>query len=250
MNKLLSQDSNEFEAIWDKIKPQIYRICLRQMNDINDADDVFQETAIRIWRGISSFRHDSSVLTWAISITNREVDRALRKKINRINNNSILVSNSENESDEDWKSEQKVKSSVENYNWVNSIVELGKHTKTINDLEYKVVKAKLIYPQKQWQDISKLINASASRCAVEHSRAIPKLCVLLFIHYPEKLGGRKFLGNLLQKQLTADPAFMTAEETAAFKAIVVEESRKYTKAGWRTHLRAACSKMTKLISMP
>lgn len=57
-----------------------------------NADDVLQDTFMRIFRGIDSFKGKSSLLTWMYRIAHNESLRFLQK--NRMSNNTIAINDS------------------------------------------------------------------------------------------------------------------------------------------------------------
>ncbi len=60
----------------------IYRLAFRMTGREADADDLVQETFLRAWRGLGSFRGDSRVRTWLIRILlNAATDRSRRKRM-------------------------------------------------------------------------------------------------------------------------------------------------------------------------
>jgi RNA polymerase sigma-70 factor (ECF subfamily) len=54
--------------LFESLKPQLTSYCYRMLGSIDDADDAVQETYIRVWQGLSSFRKESSYKTWVYRI--------------------------------------------------------------------------------------------------------------------------------------------------------------------------------------
>ena len=58
----------------------VYRLAFRMTGREADAEDLTQETFLRAWRGLRSFRGDSRVRTWLIRILlNAATDRSRRR---------------------------------------------------------------------------------------------------------------------------------------------------------------------------
>ena len=57
-----------YEAI-NHNKERIFRICRGYSNSFEDAQDLFQDVTLNIWRSLSSFRNESHVNTWIYRIT-------------------------------------------------------------------------------------------------------------------------------------------------------------------------------------
>lgn len=57
-----------FRQLMDGYRNQIYLFCLRTVSRREDAEDIAQEVFIRAWKGLESFRGDSSLNTWIYRI--------------------------------------------------------------------------------------------------------------------------------------------------------------------------------------
>lgn len=68
-----------FELIIKKYEQKIYWLIRRQIENHNDADDVMQETFIKIWKGLTNFREDSQLYTWMFRIASNECINFHRK---------------------------------------------------------------------------------------------------------------------------------------------------------------------------
>ena len=73
----------EFEEIYLRYSPQIYRVCMGYVNDTEQAKDLTQETFVAVWRNLSSFQHQSKISTWIFRIATNNCLRAI-EKANRV----------------------------------------------------------------------------------------------------------------------------------------------------------------------
>lgn len=64
-------DLAAFESIVRRHQGAVYRVALRMLGSPADAQDVTQDTFVRAWRGLRSFRRDSAVTTWLYRIVTR-----------------------------------------------------------------------------------------------------------------------------------------------------------------------------------
>lgn len=71
-----------FKQIHEQSKDKIYRLCLGFMGNKADADDLFQEVLIKIWRNLDSFRKESNINTWIYRITTNTALLMLNRKNN------------------------------------------------------------------------------------------------------------------------------------------------------------------------
>lgn len=62
-------DDRAFEAVYRQYLPQVYNLCLRLCHSATDAEDLAQETFIRIYRHLGGFDGRSSLKTWIYRVT-------------------------------------------------------------------------------------------------------------------------------------------------------------------------------------
>ena len=58
-------DERAFKAIYDMLSGKMYSLCLRYAGNRNDADDLFQEGIIRVYKNLSSFKGLGPFEGWA-----------------------------------------------------------------------------------------------------------------------------------------------------------------------------------------
>lgn len=61
---------------------EVWRLCAHLV-DRDEADDLTQETYLRVYRALPSFRGDSSARTWLLSIARRTCMDSLRRRVRR-----------------------------------------------------------------------------------------------------------------------------------------------------------------------
>lgn len=71
---------SEFKKIVDEHKSTIYSVCYMYSNDPDEVNDLFQETLVKVWQGLPSFKGNSSMKTWIWRITLNTCISADRKK--------------------------------------------------------------------------------------------------------------------------------------------------------------------------
>ncbi|MEO6522844.1 MAG: sigma-70 family RNA polymerase sigma factor [Mucilaginibacter sp.] len=69
----------DFDEIYVKYSPQIFRVCMGYTNDVELAKDLVQETFISVWKNLSSFRNQSLISTWIYRIATNNCLRAIEK---------------------------------------------------------------------------------------------------------------------------------------------------------------------------
>jgi len=74
-------DDSAFESIVNRYSRLVYNIALRSVQSPEDAADITQETFLKAWRSLHSFRGDCSLSTWLCRIAmNCAVDHARSAK--------------------------------------------------------------------------------------------------------------------------------------------------------------------------
>jgi len=76
----------KFEEIVDKYYKDVYRFVFMMVKNRDDADDITQETFLKVRRYLWKFKGNSSVLTWIYRIATNEVKKSFKK-----NNRSLKL---------------------------------------------------------------------------------------------------------------------------------------------------------------
>ena len=86
-SSLIEQAKNElphvttaFEELVVRYEKMVYAICLRYFGDIDRAEEISQETFIKVFQQLNNFRGDSKFSTWLYRITINLCHTAAQKK--------------------------------------------------------------------------------------------------------------------------------------------------------------------------
>jgi RNA polymerase sigma-70 factor (ECF subfamily) len=77
---LRAGDRAEFARLIDAYSPQVYRLALKMLQNPQDAEDILQETFIKVYNALPNFEGRSSLSTWLYRITTNEALMFLRRK--------------------------------------------------------------------------------------------------------------------------------------------------------------------------
>lgn len=80
IEKVLGGDANAFEELVLRYEKTVYNLALRMVGDRDDAFDMTQETFIKAYGSLSSFRGDSKFSVWIYRITTNVCLDFLRSK--------------------------------------------------------------------------------------------------------------------------------------------------------------------------
>jgi RNA polymerase sigma-70 factor (ECF subfamily) len=79
IEKLIQHDRKEYALLVDTYSDRIYRMILRMTSSEQDAEDALQETFIKVFKYIGTFKGNSSLSTWIYRIAMNEALMTLRK---------------------------------------------------------------------------------------------------------------------------------------------------------------------------
>ncbi len=69
-----------FERLVEQHKATIYSVCYMFAETKPQADDLFQETLIKLWQGLAEFRGESEIRSWIYRVSLNSCISAKRKK--------------------------------------------------------------------------------------------------------------------------------------------------------------------------
>ncbi len=70
----------EFEQLVTEHKSTIYSVCYMFTDTKPEADDLFQEVLVSLWKGMESFRGDASIRSWVYRVSMNTCISYKRKK--------------------------------------------------------------------------------------------------------------------------------------------------------------------------
>lgn len=83
-------ESRAFVALFEHHKPSLWKTALAVLGDDNDASDAMQETALRAWRAIPTFKGRSGLGTWLTRIMLRVCFDMLRVRKREVPHSSCV----------------------------------------------------------------------------------------------------------------------------------------------------------------
>lgn len=81
--RILAGETQLFHALIEPVERAVFVMLFMLLRNESDAEDVAQETFIKIFRNLHSFRGESKFSTWVLSITRNEGLAWLRKRATR-----------------------------------------------------------------------------------------------------------------------------------------------------------------------
>lgn len=81
---ILEGDTNAFSALVSRYKDFVFTLSLRMLRNREEAEEVSQDTFIKVFRSLNSFKKESKFSTWLYKITyNTCLDRVKKQKKDR-----------------------------------------------------------------------------------------------------------------------------------------------------------------------
>lgn len=76
----MKENEKDFADLVRQYKSSIYSVCYMFAKDADEADDLFQEVLINLWKGMAMFRHESKMSTWIWRVSFNTCISADRKR--------------------------------------------------------------------------------------------------------------------------------------------------------------------------
>jgi RNA polymerase sigma-70 factor (ECF subfamily) len=154
-----------FECILDKYQKRLYWHVRRILIDHDDADDAVQNTFIKVWEQLDSYRGDSKLYTWLYRVATNEALQLLKKK----------------------KVDRNVSMDDEQNSFLTEALESGQYFDG-NKLELKLQSAILTLPEKQrivfnlkyyenmkYEEMSQVLDTSVGALKASYFHAVKKI---------------------------------------------------------------------------
>lgn len=92
-------DLKAFETLIGLYENNIYKLCLKMLQNEEEAADAFQEVCLKVWKQLKHYKGDAKLGTWIYRLTTNQCIDLLRKNKKHITDISIFQ---RNEKDEEW----------------------------------------------------------------------------------------------------------------------------------------------------
>ena len=68
INQIIDGDSNAFAVLVDRYKDLVYTLAIRMLKNREEAEEVSQDTFIKVYKSLSKFKGDSKFSTWIYKV--------------------------------------------------------------------------------------------------------------------------------------------------------------------------------------
>jgi RNA polymerase sigma-70 factor (ECF subfamily) len=82
VDAVIGGEASAFDELVERHRRSIYQVCFRFVNNHEDASDLAQETFVRAWKGLRTFKGDAALSTWLYRIAvNVSLNRVSAKRV-------------------------------------------------------------------------------------------------------------------------------------------------------------------------
>ena len=89
INKILAGDANLFTVLVDRYKDLVFTLGLRMLKNREEAEEVSQDTFIKVYRSLNKFKGDSKFSTWIYKVAYNSCLDQIKKNKKHQNNVKI-----------------------------------------------------------------------------------------------------------------------------------------------------------------
>lgn len=153
-----------FNQIVKKYQQRIYWLLRRMVLNHDDADDLLQETFIKIWQGLPKYRGDAKLYTWIYRIASNEALNFLtkRRKINAVSLEDVSPELLENLSQETMIDGDEIQAKLQK-----AILQLPDKQRLVFQMKY--------YEELRYEDISAITDTSVGALKSSYFIAVKKI---------------------------------------------------------------------------
>lgn len=157
-----------FSQLIKKYQQKIYWHIRKMVIDHDDADDVVQETFIKVWQGLQNFRSNSQLYTWIYRIATNESLNFLQKKrrqnhVSLENDDSLdLLNTLESSISQDYVSGDEIQIKLQK-----ALLQLPDKQRLVFNMKY--------YDDMKYEEISEITGTSVGALKASYHLAVKKI---------------------------------------------------------------------------
>jgi RNA polymerase sigma factor (sigma-70 family) len=162
---------NAFATIIKKYQQKLYWHIRRMVITHQDADDVLQNTCIKIWNGLQNFRADSKLYTWLYRIATNESLTFLAIQKQRRN---ISIDNTDYEMSNTLQAETNFDAQKIEWKLQMAILQLPEKQKAVFNLRY--------FDEMPYGEMSVVLQTSEGALKASYHHAVKKIELFILNH--------------------------------------------------------------------
>lgn len=153
-----------FHLLLEKYQKRIYWHIRKMVIDHDDADDLTQDTFVKVWHHLQDFRNDAQLFTWLYKIATNECLAFLNKKRRRF---FIPLHNVEKELEEKLTSSELIKGDEIQLKLQKALLKLPEKQRLVFNMKY--------FDDMKYEDISEIVGTSVGALKASYHLAVKKI---------------------------------------------------------------------------
>lgn len=153
-----------FNLIVKKYQQRVYSHVRHMVIDHDDANDLTQNTFIKVWNNLSTFREDAQLFTWIYRIATNECLNFLKNKRKRF---FLPVADIESELAEKLTQEPSLKGDAIEMKLQKAILLLPEKQRLVFNMRY--------YNEMKYEDMSEVLGTSVGALKASYHHAVQKI---------------------------------------------------------------------------
>lgn len=155
----------------EKYQQKIYWQIRKIVIDHDDADDVMQNTFIKVWKGLENFKEESQLFTWLYRIATNEALTFLRQKQKR---NTVSLEPIEYQLSQSLESDEYFKGDAIQLKLQQAILSLPEKQRVVFNMRY--------YDEMPYEQMSEVLETSVGALKASYHHAAKKIEEYLLNH--------------------------------------------------------------------
>ena len=166
LNLFRDEDTRDsaFELILNKYQEKLYWHIRKMVIVHDDADDVLQNTWMKVWKGLIKFRSNSALYTWLYRIATNECITFLNKKrsiCTQAGENMDKMLSNQLESEPGYNGDE-IQTKLQN-----AIISLPEKQRLVFNMRY--------YDEMKYEEMSKVLDTSVGALKASYHHAVKKI---------------------------------------------------------------------------
>ncbi len=153
-----------FNLIVRKYQEKLYWHIRKIVIKHDDADDILQNTFIKIWKGLDGFREDSKLYTWLYRIATNESLTFLKQKKTKY---LLPIVDYENQLKDTLESDEHFNGTEIQLKLQKAILNLPEKQRVVFNMKY--------FEEMKYDDMSKILNTSVGALKASYHHAVKKI---------------------------------------------------------------------------
>ena len=160
-----------FTLLIEKYQQKIYWHIRRMVKSHDDADDVMQNTFVKIWNGLENFRADSQLFTWIYRIATNETITFINTRSRR---GTVAFENNEGNDEKDYSPANYIKGESHQIDGDDVLERLQRAIETLPEKQ-KIVFNLRYYDEMPYEQMSEVLDTSVGALKASYHHAAQKI---------------------------------------------------------------------------